>query len=301
MMTTDRNPKTARGRPPNWTNLALTIEGGFVTIPEIDRVFVQEPVSRGWINMHMIRPSFRQTARASGGAFGFFLAVAYMLLIAASSNPAEEGSEDVPTSCWDFGYLPQKAEVGHLFYLHNPGSVPVTVTKIKSGCSCTNISEVDAPIAPGDSAAIVVVFKSGRYLGRVQKTTKVFTDDPAAPVRHLRIKAVIVKRGEKAGCINAVPYQLKWKTENESIARAADTIMITSSADDTLSVAVLHFPTEQLDSVEHPGRIAPGEGINVVTHTSNQPLASESKALSMTLAFTGRDTTIITIPVEIEN
>jgi len=251
--------------------------------------------------MHMIRPSFRQPARASGGAFGFFLTVACLLLITASSVPAEEESETVPTFCWDFGYLPQKAEVGHLFYLHNPGSAPVTVTKIKSGCSCTSISEVDAPIAPGDSVAILVVFRSGRYLGRVQKTTKVYSDDPAAPVRHLRIKAVVVKRGEKAGCINTVPYQLKWKIENESVTREADTIVITSSADDTLSVAVLYFPTEQFDSVEHPGRIAPGEGINVVTHTSNQTLASKSEALSVTLAFTGRDTTIITIPVEIES
>ena len=250
--------------------------------------------------MNKIRLLSRQIKSTVGRPGGFLLAVAGILL--AVSAPAQDSPEAaIPTAIWDFGYVPQKSEVEHLFYLHNTGSAPLSVTKIKSGCSCTSISELDASIAPGDSAAISVVFKSGRYISKVQKTTKIFTDNPDAPVYHLIIKAVVVKHGAAAGYLDVVPQRLKWKIQDDVIAAGIDTILVTTDSDDTLSVAVLHFPEEVVQSIGHPDRINQGEETYLVVRPSDRPLTTDINALSVTLAFMGRDTTIVTIPVEIDD
>ena len=115
-----------------------------------------------------------------------FLFTAIFITCWAIVLAGDNSDSDVPASEWDFGYLPQKSEVNHTFYINNLDSKPLTVTKINAGCSCTSTSEIKDPIAPGDSAAIVITLKSGRYRGKIKKTTEVYTDDLANPMQKAR-------------------------------------------------------------------------------------------------------------------
>ena len=238
-----------------------------------------------------------------GRKCGFFVLLLIGVLFAGQNYGFAEGSPRavVRSPSWDFGYLPQKSEVSHLFYLYNTGSAPLSVTKIESGCSCTSVSELDHPIAPGDSAAIVVTFKSGRYRHRVKKTTKIHTDDPETPVCSLRILANVVKRKEATGDVWVRPPKLTWRINKTIITVDTNSLKISNNGMDSLAVAVLHVPEGIVDRIESPERVAPGQEVELQLRPSKELIPGKTDGLSITLAFAGRETTIVTVPIEMKD
>lgn len=188
-----------------------------------------------------------------------------------------------------------------MFYLYNTGSAPLSVTKIESGCSCTSVSRLNRPIPPGDSAAIVITFKSGRYHHQVKKTTKIHTNDPETPVHHLRIMANVVKRGEATGDVRVRPPELSWRINNATITVDADTLKISNNGTDSLTIAVLHVPQGIVDRIESPERVAPGQEVELNMQLSRESIPKKADGLSITLAFAGRETTIVTVPIKMED
>jgi len=216
---------------------------------------------------------------------------------AADSAPRATVSSD----SWEFGYVPQKSEVNHTFYLHNTGSAPLSVTEIKPGCSCTSVSKVDRPIAPGDSVAVVVTFKSGRYQGRVKKTTKVHTDDPETPVQPLHILARVVKPEDPTGNISVTPRKLAWRVEDTEGTTFTYALKIASHDADSVAVTMRHAAPGVVGQIPDRGAIAPGQEIAIPLSVSKTVDGETARGLSVTLAFVGRDTTIVTVPIEIRD
>lgn len=224
-----------------------------------------------------------------------------ILVAGGAPSSADETSHAVihPAE-WDFGYLPQNSEVSHRFYVCNTGPSPLRVTKIKAGCSCTSVSKIDHPISPGDSAAIAVTLKSGRYHHSVAKTTEVHTDDPGTPILELKIRAYIVKKEEPCGEVAVTPHKLTWRADRGVLAVAADTVAITNTGTDSLQVIIRHPPETTIADITTPPHLAPGETSALVFHAAASAPFEEFAGLSATLAFIGRDSTIVTIPIEIK-
>jgi len=206
----------------------------------------------------------------------------------------------VTPSSWDYGYVPQKSIVSHLFYLHNTGSAPLSVTKIDAGCSCTSVSPVENPIAPGDSAKVLVTFNSGRYSKGVKKAAKLHTNDTETPVQRLPYTAYVVKRGDMTGDISVVPQTLTWETDKAALADRMDTVKVVNNGSDSVTVAVLCTPERIVDRVDFPRNLAPGEGGIVLLLVDDKAVPDEPGGQSVTVSFAGQDTTIVTIPIEIE-
>jgi hypothetical protein len=186
-----------------------------------------------------------------------------------------------------------------VYYLHNAGSAPLAVSKIDAGCACTSVSEIDGPIAPGDSVAVLVTFKTGRYRKGVKKAAKIHTDDPEEAIHRLRYKAYIVKPGEATGNISVIPQKLNWNTGEGAFAAEVDTLRIGNSGGDSVAVALLNAPDDVIEKIDFPLALASGEQAEVLLHVADR-LQEKSPALSFTLSFIGQDTTIVTIPIEIE-
>ena len=200
-----------------------------------------------------------------------------------------------PRVAWDFGYLPQKSTVSHVFHLVNSDSTPMAVTRIKSGCSCTSVNEITDAIAPGDSVPIVVTFSSGRYRDRVVKTTRVYTSSERFPEFHFRIEAYVLKRGLARGCLRVEPESLTRRD-----AKTSDTLTIANDGDHPLTVRMVHVPTAWVDVPAVPAVVDAGAEIKLVVRYLGDPAAVTS-ALSLSLSFSGSDTTIVTVPVRIED
>ncbi len=208
-------------------------------------------------------------------------------LLAQDKSPAT-----VKEASWNFGYLAQKCEVSHQFYLVNSGLAPLAVQKIKADCSCTNVSKIEHPIAPGDSAAIILTFKSGRYLGLVKKSAEITTSDPVTPIVRLKITCNVVKDGGSTGIIAYSPRSLKIGDAESTL----DTIKFTNESPENLRISVLQEPSDI--KIEIPSSIGPGTTASMLLDNSSMPVSGEPVWSSATLAFVGKDTTIITVPME---
>lgn len=68
-------------------------------------------------------------------------------------------------SVYNFGNVPQGKEVVFAFRFVNTGKFPLVVTSATASCGCTIPQKPEAPIKPGDSGFIKVVFNTaGREL-----------------------------------------------------------------------------------------------------------------------------------------
>jgi hypothetical protein len=76
---------------------------------------------------------------------------------------------------FDFGFMPDQAAVTHKFWIVNRESDSIMVEKIKPGCGCLTAPLPAGAIAPGDSVAIPITFKSGIFRNYIEKKTRVTT------------------------------------------------------------------------------------------------------------------------------
>ena len=227
-----------------------------------------------------------------------FLATTLIAIAQALGSETQFGSLKSEYE-WDFGYLPQKSLVGHRFWVQNTGNAPLRIKKIEAGCSCTAVSSSDSLIAPLDSALVTVAFNSGRYTGRIKKTTKIHTDNPASQIIALRFMATVIEDRESAGTLRASPMRLVWSV-SKSNSTAEDTITISNSGRDSLSIGVANADSEFVKDVKLPASVAPTGRAEVVVSRRINTLTAGLKGGSLTLVFEGRDTTRVTVPIQVE-
>src|SRR5437868_549222 len=77
------------------------------------------------------------------------------------------------------------------FKYTNTGSNVIHFNSITTSCGCTTAARKKDDVAPGESGEITATFKVGASTGVQQKTVRVETDDPAASVTVLALRAVI--------------------------------------------------------------------------------------------------------------
>jgi len=232
----------------------------------------------------------------------FALLVSLGIIVMGRGHIAAAGESRVVASppSWDYGYLPQKSEVHYVYYLKNISSAPVTVTKIKAGCSCTSVSKLDKPIPPGDSAAVVVTFKTGRYHHLVKKATSIYTDDPKTPACKLRLRANVYKIGEETGRVRVTPPKLTWKVKDAKITPGEDTLTIANLGPQAVQAAILQSPDDWVDWVLPRDSIGPGREVELILRPTKQAITDKITGLSITIGLTCRDTAIVTVPLKIE-
>lgn len=77
------------------------------------------------------------------------------------------------------------------FKYKNVGSAPVHFNSIRTSCGCTTAAQKKDVVGPGESGEITATFKVGSSVGPQQKSVRVETDDPEAPVTTLVLRAMI--------------------------------------------------------------------------------------------------------------
>jgi hypothetical protein len=196
---------------------------------------------------------------------------------------------------WDFGLLPQECTVNHTYYLRNSSDSSITVSRIRPGCSCTSVTQIKEPIPAHDSVPVVVTFKSGHFLGPVDKSTDVYLAGSLHAAFRYRLVADVFPRGESIGPLTLDPPSLSWKTDGN---RHTDTIRITNNTDSPLTSELLFRPDDLVDSVVIPGNIPSGETRPVVVYGSVLHPESAVPGSNITVQFTGADAIVVTIPIE---
>lgn len=90
---------------------------------------------------------------------------------------------------FDFGTIDQGTNVEHVFKFTNTGDAPLVIVNAKSSCGCTVPTYPKTPVAPGDSAEMLVKF-NGSGKNQVSKTVTV-TANTEAGKETIKIKAFV--------------------------------------------------------------------------------------------------------------
>jgi hypothetical protein len=77
---------------------------------------------------------------------------------------------------YDFGKIIQGEKVSHKFTFTNEGKSNLIITSAKGSCGCTIAEPTKAPIAPGGTGTIDVVFDSNGKSGMIKKDVSVLTN-----------------------------------------------------------------------------------------------------------------------------
>jgi len=141
--------------------------------------------------------------------FAFFL---FSIFTFAQSNPiVPKGpitTMEFEVAEFDFGVVTEGEKVSYTYKFKNTGTEPLLIKDAKGSCGCTVPSWPKVPLAPGETAEILVEFntkgKSGQQAKRVTITANT---DPAQSF--LMIKGEVLK----AGKIDGNPFTIMPKVE----------------------------------------------------------------------------------------
>jgi hypothetical protein len=104
----------------------------------------------------------------------------------------------------DFGYMPQGVFVSHTYWLKNPGTEPVRITKLATNCGCTQAPLTDSVIAVGDSIPVRITYGSRGMIGAVEKFTRIYSNaNGRVPV--LTLRAFVMTDSTKPPPVVATP------------------------------------------------------------------------------------------------
>lgn len=110
-------------------------------------------------------------------------------------QPAPEGvalpSLDLPATSHNFGLIPKKSDVAHIFAVQNTGTADLKIWNLVTSCGCTIAELTSSVIAPGQRADLTVTFDPDFHMtqGEVVRLVWFATNDPSQPWAQLRITA----------------------------------------------------------------------------------------------------------------
>lgn len=129
-----------------------------------------------------------------------------LLLLLAAPLAAQPVFE---TTALDLGALPHGTTVERAFAFTNTGLAPLQVTEVNASCGCTVAAYPEAPIAPGATERISVVFEADGSMGRFHEsvwvtmapaTVALGASDAAEPIRaRLTLSGRVVLAGVEQG------------------------------------------------------------------------------------------------------
>jgi len=96
-------------------------------------------------------------------------------------NPASKARIEYIEPTWEFGSIVKGYKYYHNFAFRNVGTDTLSITRVRTICSCTAAPISADHVAPGDTAWIKVSLDSKKLTGRVKKYVNVDSSDPINP------------------------------------------------------------------------------------------------------------------------
>jgi hypothetical protein len=110
-------------------------------------------------------------------------------------QPAPEGVAlaklELPTAGHDFGPIPKRPDVAHVFAVQNTGTADLEIWNLVTYCGCTTAELSSSVIPPGQRADLTVTFDPDFHVteGEVIRLVWFATNDPTQPWAEVRITA----------------------------------------------------------------------------------------------------------------
>jgi len=201
----------------------------------------------------------------------------------------------LPETVFNFGYCPQNSDVSHKFWLISTGDMPLKITKVIPGCSCTRAPLDKDELAMGDSTQLEIVFSTKTSLNRVSKSPTIQTNE-GPPDKKIQIIANIVSHPDSTFPVVIQPYKLDLSQKTEKVIDRIE-FAISNVSDQDIKVnfvagATDYFKVELPRGIIKPGEMAKGELI------LNKDVLDQAFLKSFTIQVNDDAGTRFTVPVK---
>ncbi|MEW5875679.1 MAG: DUF1573 domain-containing protein [Candidatus Zixiibacteriota bacterium] len=198
---------------------------------------------------------------------------------------------------FDFGEVPQKATVSHVFWLKNVGDEVLVIEKMVPNCGCTQAPLETNKANPGDSIRVEMIFASGYFDGVVTKFTQVVSNSTGrAPA--LTFTATVVPDSLRSGSLRAEPPLVDLDRDRPVLVDSVWTsrVALRNHGSEPVQLSLLDSPDRDV-TVEMTGQsLAPGDSHELIFRFPRD-LQDRVFAKSVTLEVTGSQSSRLTVPV----
>jgi hypothetical protein len=167
---------------------------------------------------------------------------------------------------FDFGFVPQHAQVAHAFWLKNTGTETAVIERVKTNCGCTQAPLADSIVAAGDSTWIEIILGTGRMIGPVEKYTRV-TANAIGRVPAFTIQAYVLTDTSHTPPITAEPAAVFIDPENPPAEGGSwweYPVTLRNNNDQAVTVSAIAVPEEFIRLPATTFALAAGESRELV-------------------------------------
>ena len=193
-------------------------------------------------------------------------------------------------SFWDFGYLPDDAQVSHLFLIKNVGDDSLFITNVRTTCGCTYAPINKSRLGLGEIADLEVIFSSRKFRGEVQKAIYITTNDTSSPSSYVAISA-------KVGLLNPLMATHPERVFFSSFPEEKK-IWVKNVTNSKISLSTIYAPSELIDFSIQKQSIDPQDSTQI-TLSLKKPTEKSQLKTSITLGIEGPEKARLTIPIEL--
>lgn len=213
-------------------------------------------------------------------------------VITAPPTPPTKAKIFVPNTSWDWGYMPKGIKVAHFYKIQNLGEDTLKIASVKPGCGCTSAPLKKNNLAPGESVDLEVSFDAKNFMGKVNKSVTVTSNDPTTPSLVLTFSANV---GIESPTVRFTPIEVMY----DSIQLGKNDIrkILLFNTDITnVDVSLIDKPRDMVAIDLKKTNLEPGKSTEMIFRVDKKATPGYFNLCS-TLEISGSDKYRVTIPI----
>ncbi len=163
----------------------------------------------------------------------------------------------VPETDFRFGYAPQNAKIGHNYWLKNEGPDSLRLIDVRPGCGCTKAPLKKRILGPGDSTDVELVFSTGMYSSKTQKSATIVADANQT-VPNLTFSAHPTKNLDSLKPFTVTPPLVNLDSLKDAGKSGSVEIRVKNTSTEPINLKLVSAPDKWFTIDVPSGSIAPG-------------------------------------------
>jgi hypothetical protein len=200
----------------------------------------------------------------------------------------------VPDAKFNFGFVPQRAKVSHVFWLYSTGVDTLKIDEIRPGCGCTKAPVDKKELAPGDSTRLEIIFSTQVYRNKLAKRPRILSNAIKKDFQ-VTIIANVLMFPDSAYPLVFKPHELDISQYGPDERRKIE-FTATNVSDEDIKLDIIEAPDDLL-KIKLPGKIKAGETETGTVEIRKEFLDQEFEK-SITLELSDNQATRYTLPIK---
>ncbi len=214
------------------------------------------------------------------------------VVTAPPTPPPSKAKILIPNTAWDYGYMPKGIKVSHIYQIKNVGEDTLKISSVKPSCGCTSAPLKKNMLAPGEAVDLEVSFDAKNFMGKVNKSVTVNSNDPATPALALTFSANV---GIESPTVRFTPIEVLY--DSVQVGRNDTRKILLFNTDITnVDLALIDKPKDVVSIDLKKTNLQPGKSTEMVFRIDKKAAPGYFSYCS-TLEVNGSDKYRVTIPI----